>query len=965
MQFGERSSLRQWRTEPIQIEAAIIIRNGSGVREHVPLNLSHRLAAGKPPAEASEARARASTKIRSVRPSGTVGFLFTDIEGSTARWERFRQQMAEALERHDALLKGAVERHGGYVFKTVGDAVCAAFPTVRQAVAAALDAQRGVASEDFAAVNGLAVRMAVHAGNAQERDGDYFGPAVNRTARLLSIGNGGQILLSSVAADLSADDLPPQASLRDLGVQRLKDLDKPERVYRLIAADLPDVATPVRSSGNAQTNLPAPVTPFIGRAAEIHRLRQRLGESAVLTLVGPGGVGKTRLALEICSGDVDAYADGVWFADFAPLADGSLLVPTVASLFRIAERSGGALAQSIAASLRHKTTLIVFDNCEHVLPEAAALADAIVREASNVRIVATSREALGISGEAVHRVSTLNTSDAVALFADRASAADAGFAVTADNAAAVADICNRLDGIPLAIELAATRMRALSLEQLASRLDERLRLLTRGNRAALPRQQTLRALIDWSHDLLSEQEQTMFRRISVFAGGWTAEAASNACGDDCMDAWDVLDVLSSLVEKSLVVAEPSGGELRYRLLESTRQYASERLDLAGERDALRERHAQYMTRFMREARNALKETPVEEWLRPLRPELDNLRLALDWLILRRHDVLCGAKLISDAHEFLSETAQFGDLWRWSEAAMSALPHEAPAEVRATLLLAMCTASNAIGLGLAQREALARDALECYRATGDVAGTARALLFVGNERWFYGNRDDSAPLIEEALQLAKRTDDRRLLASALAAAAFALENGVEKRLSLCRQAIELYRAAGDEQKTARCLEWLAELEFDAGSVDAALQSAAEVIDIARRRNDRMQQAVGLVNTAAYHLALDHIDEARDAAREALLQCRGLDVRRLELWPLQHLASVACARGDAPAAARITGYVDARIARLDEPRQHTEQVLYDRLMASLAQRLSAEELERHRAAGAALNAERAVAEALSIA
>ena len=483
----------------------------------------------------------------SVPPSGTVTFLFSDIEGSTALWEQSADSMRPALARHDSLLRQAIEAGGGYVFKTLGDAFCAAFATAPEALAAALSAQIALAGEGWELPTPLLVRMALHTGSAEERDADYFGPPLNRVARLMAAGHGGQVLLSEVTQALVRDALPRDVTLGDLDLHRLKDLGRPERVFQLEHPALPADFPPLRSLDNPAlpNNLPQQVTSFIGREKQLAEVKALLDRTRLLTLTGSGGSGKTRLSVQAAADVLDQYEGGVWLVELAALADAALVPQSVADVLGVKEQAGGTARQGLLDWLRPKRLLLILDNCEHLVTACAVLAAEILRLCPRVRLLASSREPLGVVGEQVYRVPSLSLPDpkqpqtveslsqfeAVRLFIERAQAVQYSFSVTDANAPAVAQICWRLDGIPLALELAAARVRALPVEEINTRLDHRFRLLTGGSRTALPRQQTLRALIDWSYDLLNEEEQTLLARLSVFAGGWTLEAAGGVCAD--------------------------------------------------------------------------------------------------------------------------------------------------------------------------------------------------------------------------------------------------------------------------------------------------------------------------------------------------------------------------------------------------------------------------------------------------
>jgi predicted ATPase/class 3 adenylate cyclase len=539
-------------------------------------------------------------------PTGAVTFLFTDIEGSTERWDTHREAMSSAVKCHDLIGRAAMAAHGGYVFKTVGDAFCVAFARPEAAVAAALDFQRALAAEDFTAVGGLRVRASLHVGAAEERGGDYFGSTVNRVARLLSIGHGGQTLLSGVMHDLVLGALPQQASLRDLGEHRLKDLSRPEYVYQLVAPELASEFPALRSLESLPNNLPLQMTSFVGREREVAKISDLLGAHRLVTLVGSGGIGKTRTSLQVAANLLDGSGNGVWFVELAPLASGEYIPAAVAQALGLSLPPLGDSVENLVKMIKPWDALLVFDNCEHLIEGAARFISAVIRGCPKISVLASSRQALGVAGEMTFRLPSLAVDDgivsvvtsareaaslpAIALFVDRATATNDSFSLTDENASTVAEICRRLDGIPLAIELAAARVKMLSPRQLHDRLDERFRVLTGGSRDVLPRQQTLRALIDWSHDLLDDRERMHFRRLGIFVNGFTLEAATAIGTSDDLDELDLFDVLSSLVDKSLVLAEPAGDALRYRMLESTRAYAREKLDAAAELDDCALRH---------------------------------------------------------------------------------------------------------------------------------------------------------------------------------------------------------------------------------------------------------------------------------------------------------------------------------------------------------------------------------------
>ncbi|HKU81113.1 MAG TPA: adenylate/guanylate cyclase domain-containing protein, partial [Candidatus Tumulicola sp.] len=709
------------------------------------------------------------------RPTGAVTFLFSDVEGSTQRWERSRDAMSVALQRHDVLLQTAIEAHHGYVFKRVGDAFCAAFTRPPDAAAAAIDAQRMLAAEDFTAVDGLRVRMALHAGQSEERDGDYFGGTVNRVARLLAIGHGAQVLVSGVTAELLGDELPQGCSLRDLGMHRLKDLGQPEHAFALVAQDLRSEFPALRSLDGTPNNLPVQLTSFVGREAELSELKALLQHERLVTLVGTGGSGKTRCALQIAAESLDAFADGAWLVELAPIADASLAAAAIGEALNLQLAPNRPALDSVVAYCRRKSLLVVMDNCEHLLAEVRGIVSAILQQCPDARILATSRESFNLPGERAFRMPSLPVPPvlasmaaddalkyaAAALFATRAVSADSRFAVTDENAAVVAEICRRLDGIPFAIELAAARVKVLSPKQLSQKLDERFRLLTGGNPMALPRQQTMRALIDWSYDLLSDAERALFRKLAIFAGGFTLEIATATCATEELDELAILDILASLVDKSLVSADASDEATRYSLLESTRQYAREKLAESGEYSAVARAHAVAMLAFAE--RLEANHPGDREWNARAEPELDNWRTALDWAFGEGGDVLLGQRLASTLGRAWSNLAPSEGRRRIGEA-IGKIDAATPPDVVADLHLAEAQICGVLGLHKACLDA-ALVALERYEALGDRLGVAKARRHAGRALVFAGDAAGEA-LLREALETFRACGERPLIGAAL-------------------------------------------------------------------------------------------------------------------------------------------------------------------------------------------------------
>jgi predicted ATPase/class 3 adenylate cyclase len=632
-------------------------------------------------------------------PTGTVTFLFTDIEGSTRLWETYPEEMQGALARHDSILRDEVLAHGGHIVKTTGDGIHAVFAQAADAVVAAVAAQRTLSETVWTDVGDLRVRMGMHTGSAEHRDGDYYGPALNRAARIMAAAHGGQLLVSLATEELARDALDAGLRLVDLGEHRMRDLGRPERVFQVGAPGLPETFPPLRSLENLPGNLPPQLTSFVGRDQDVSAVKQALRESRLVTLTGVGGVGKTRLAIQV-AGELTAEFDaGAWVCELAPADDPDVMAQVVATSLRVQPRPGMSALESIADYLRAKNVLVVLDNCEHLLDPAANLAEMLLTECAAVRVLATSREGLGVAGEQVRPLRSLTlpsgsdsghdlaSSDAVRLFVERARLVAPGFELTDQNATSVAEVCRRLDGIPLAIELAAARVAVMSPGELAQLLDQRFRVLTGGRRRSVERHQTLRAAIDWSYALLSERERSVFDRLSVFVGGFDTDAVRAVVSDADLEPFEANDALGELVAKSMVVAEPLRSGTRYVLLETLRQYGREKLELAGDSGGWRRRHAEHYANFAERTGPLLRSSEELAWRPRVEAAVDNLRAAFSWAIEsdRREDAELAmrivAALISEC--VANRQARIGE---WAEqAATSAFVADSP--LRPTVLVA--------------------------------------------------------------------------------------------------------------------------------------------------------------------------------------------------------------------------------------------------------------------------------------
>jgi predicted ATPase/class 3 adenylate cyclase len=908
-------------------------------------------------------------------PTGTVTFLFSDIEGSTQRWEQYPEATKAAVARHEQLMSAAIKQHGGYIFKSMGDAFCAAFPRAPDAIAAAIDAQLALAKEDFASVGGLCVRMGLHTGHAEERNADYFGPAVNRVARLMSIGHGGQVLLSQASYDLSHTELPSDTSLTDLGSHRLKDLAEPEHVWQLTIAELTSTFPPLRSLDALPNNLPAQRTTLVGREHDIAEVRELLRRHRLVTLVGSGGVGKTRVALQVGADLLDQYPDGAWFVDFSPITDSELVSSVVAQVLGMQQQQGRRVDESIPPWLKRKKLLLIFDNCEHLLEAIAALVAPILDMAHDVRILNTSRQALAVTGEAVHRLPSLAVPSAgaalgveearkyggISLFVDRATLADSHFVLTDDNAPIVADICRRLDGIPLAIELAAARVKVLSIPNLAHRLDERFKILTGGSRDVLPRQKTLSALIDWSYDLLNRQEQTLFNRVGIFAGGFSLDAAMAVCGGDGLDEIDLLDLLSSLTDKSLVVADTSGEQERYSLLESTRAYALEKLSASGERDTLARRHAEYFRNQAEAADECYGTGSIYAWMAQVETDLDNYRAALEWALTQGKDPVLGGAIAGALGQKWFNGGLTAEGSYWIVPALERINESEAPQVVARLLLAFSNLSS----GKRKYETAERS-LQLYQALGDGRLAARARFALAYGLYQMGRMEEAEEENACALTAAREWGDKPNAAHGLnLQASIGVERGdLRGGCDLFAQALAIFEAFGSELGIALVQINMAETEFAEGRPEDALHWGSKALETQLRGKNEINIAISYANIAAYRIALGNLAGARESAREGLRRARQAGTEIYVAIALQHLALILSLTDDSRRAAQLLGYVDAQYKVLGVERETTEKWGYDKLMATLREKLSDAEIEKLAAEGATWSEDQAVEEALKV-
>jgi predicted ATPase/class 3 adenylate cyclase len=813
-----------------------------------------------------------------IPPSGTITFLFTDIEGSTRLWERDRTLMQHALARHDELMRLQIEANGGYVFKTVGDAFCAAFQTAGDAMLAALECQHALAEESWDVPGGIRVRMAIHTGACQERDGDYFGRPLNRIARLLSIGYGSQTLVSLVSSELLRDILPDTVTLRDLGAHRLKDLNRPESVFQLDNKDSPTEFPPLKSLDQHPNNLPIQPNPFIGREREMLALRALLldHEARVITLTGPGGTGKTRLSMQLAAEATDIFPDGVYFIDLSAIDQPEYLYPAIARTIGLHESGARTFREQLWDALHDRQMLLILDNFEQLMA-ASSLVDKLQAACPQAKFIVTSREALRIRAERVFKVSSLNVPkpgvgtaltslsqyDAVTLFLERATAINADFKATNDNAPAIAEICARLEGLPLAIELAAARVDLLSPQAILQRLGNILGLLTRGATDLPFRQRTLRAAIDWSYRLLTEDEQTLFCHLSVFAGGFTAEAMERVCADGRSKS-STFDRLSSLVAKSHVSRlENTDGESRFRLSEPIREFARELLLTSGELESAADAHAGYYLSIAEECANRLDGPEQHRAMNTLDDEHDNLATAFEHFVVQENIAgqlcLCGAlRLFWIVRGHLAEGREF------CNRALANSNHES-APIASTWL---CAGSLARATGDYQSAtSLLEKAMDRYKTLGDADGWGLASYEYGMTMFRKGEISLATTVFKQILGYIPEID-KTIKASAHIGLGMIEANKADfdSAVQHFDEGKSVFSATGNERQLAHALGNLANVYFSLGNLSQYCSLMEETIQLDKKIGALDDLAVSFNNSGYCHACLDEHEKATECYRE---------------------------------------------------------------------------------------------------
>jgi predicted ATPase/class 3 adenylate cyclase len=821
-------------------------------------------------------------------PTGTVTFLFTDIEGSTRLLQDLGRERWEAvLLMHNDLLRGAIREAGGVEVGTEGDAFFAVFPMASGAIAAAVTAQRGLDSARWPHGDPVRVRMGMHTGEGVVGGDDYVGIDVHRAARIASAAHGGQVLLSKATSELlGADGVPEGVELRDLGEHRLKDLAQTERIFQLAIDGLLSEFAPIRSL-ETPTNLPVQRTSFVGRERDVARIMELLRGPGLLTLTGAGGSGKTRLALRAAGELLDAYPDGVFLVELAPVTDPLLVPSAIAAAVGVRVEGPRSMVDALREHLRHRETLLILDNFEQVLDAAPVVAD-LLEAASRLRILVTSREPLHVAGEQELAVPPMELPEAdghpdpeelsryesVALFVQRAQAVDPGFGLTEENSPAVAEMCLRLEGLPLAIELAASRVKLLTPQAILQRLERRLELLTGGPVDMPARQRTLREAIGWSYDLLDETERALFRRLSVFAGGWTLEAADAVTNPQGEPGADVLEGFGSLVDKSLVQRVPTSLEgVRLRMLETIREFGIEQLEAVEEAEVTRNRHASYFLQMVEAAESHLRRLDQKRWLDALEIEHDNLRAALRWSIDAGHAEIA-LRLIGAMWRFWHLHSHLAEGRRWSEEVLAM-----PAASGGTLERAK--GLTALG-GVAYWQEDVRgfrkayeDALAIARELGDRAAEAEGIFNLSFAPAYEGDTAGAVELVEQSRAMFEELGNDRGVADALWILGIVarLEGDLARSRALAEQSLRLHRQAGDRFGATVGLYALGRTALAQGDLDISASSFLEALETDEEVGNRTGMGVILDNLAAKasaegrHLRALRLAGASEAIKEA--------------------------------------------------------------------------------------------------
>lgn len=937
--------------------------------------------------------------------AGTITFLFTDIEGSTKLWQDFPAEMPAALARHHAILNQAIAAHQGHVFQIIGDAFHVAFISALDGVDAAVEVQRTLGTAPWRETGPIRVRMALHTDHAdvnaehyesgEYAEGEYLFLA--RTARLMSAAHGGQILLSASTAELVREHLPPGLDLRDLGTHRVKDFE-PQQVFQVTVPELPSEFPPLKTLGSLPNNLPLQLTSFIGREREIDEVKLWLSVTRLLTFTGPGGSGKTRLAIQVAAESVEEFRDGVFFVSLAAITEPTLVAHTIAQTLGITESVGRSIRDSLKEYLQSRNILLVLDNFEQVISAAPLVAD-LVATCSQLYVLATSRESLRVRGEREYPVSplvppnlaklppleSLAQNPAVELFIQRAQAVKPDFKITNETASAIAEICYRLDGLPLAIELAAARVRLMTPREMLARLEHRLQFLTGGARDLPVRQQTLRNAIAWSYDLLNKDEQELFRRLSVFVGGCTLAAAeavavtssvrlANRHADTAPDPGmfpredlqehSVLDQIDSLLDKSLLRSgKGANDESRLVMLETLREFGLEQLEVSGEQEMIRERHAVYFQSIAEHGEARLESTDQVEWLNRMEQEHDNLRAALEWSRTAHGGGELCMRLVSLLGIFWEARGHFSEGRARLTTVLAMVSAQARTATRAQLL------RRAAELAYRQSDyaataSLAKESLEICRELGDKQGTASALIKLGDAATEVGEYTTAAAHFQEALAIWRGLEDYHGMARALINLGWAAIRLGDYSVANARleEALSLHRDLRDIRGIGFALSGLGEVAMRQGDYARATRLVEESLDLRRQSGNKWGVGVSLGTLGWIALRKGELEQAVMRLAESLEVRQEIGDKSGIAWCLERLGEIAFARGQIEKAARVFGAAAALRASIGSVIDAVDRQEYTDKLAALSGQFREKRFAAEWVQGAALTPEQAIQLAL---
>ncbi len=909
-------------------------------------------------------------------PSGTVTFLFTDIEGSTRLLQQLGEKYATLLAEQQQLMREACETHGGSVVGTQGDSFFVAFPRAVDAIYAVVQSQQALATHEWTNGVSVRVRMGLHTGEPQTNALGYVGIDIHRAARIAAAAHGGQVLLSQTTYDLVESELPDGVTLRDLGEHRLKDLRRPKHLYQLVIAGLPSDFPPLESLDVSPNNLPIQLTSFIGRSREIGEVKQLLSKGRLLTLTGPGGSGKTRLALQAAVEIIKHFHDGVFFVTMAPITDPGLVASTIAQALGITETAGQSIVDSLIDFLQSKSLLLLLDNFEQVI-SAAPLVAQLLAACRELNILVTSREGLHISGESEYPVpplalpnltqlpslESLSQYAAVELFIQRAQAVKPDFRITNDTAPAVAEICYRLDGLPLAIELAAARIKLLPPNAMLARLEHRLEFLTGGARDMPARQHTLRNAIAWSYDLLNENEQQLFRRLSVFVGGCTVDAVEAVAGDN-PTRFSVLDQLGSLLDKSLLREdEGTNGEPRFLMLEMLREFGLEQLEASDEQETIRHRHANFFLALAEQAVSRLESAEQVQWMNRMEEEHDNLRAALEWTRMTKGTGEICLRLAGALGLFWEVRGYFSEGRERLSAVLSTAAAQGRTTARARLL------ARAAELAYRQSDypatrSFAGECLAICRKVGNKQGIASALIKLGNAATEVGDYATASGFLEEALAIWRGLEDKHGTARALISFGWAALRAGDYHLANARleEALTISRELGDTRSMGFELSGLGEVALRQGDYARATRLIEESLKLRRQLGNKWGVGVSL-GTLGW-VAMREGDWNRAVARlgESLEVRREIGDKGGSAWCLERLAEVALAKGQDEKAVRLFGAAAALRSSISSVIDPVDQSEHQSKLTSLRAELGEERFASIWDEGRGLTLEQAVVYAL---